>query len=117
MSCPLPARPPEAQRQSVAARGARRGGWQFWCALFAALSFFLLVSTAATHTHASALSAHDCALCTAVADKVADTPAPPALVHVLQLQPYLLFCIVAYVAAYVSRKLLPAGRGPPNDPV
>jgi hypothetical protein len=101
-------------RQLAATPSVVRGGWQLCVALFAALSFVLLVSTAATHQHKSALSAHDCALCSAVADKIADTPAPPAVVLVLQLQPYLLLSLAAYVATYVSPELLPPSCGPPH---
>jgi hypothetical protein len=101
-------------RQPAATTSAVRGGWRLCLALFAALSFVLLVSTAATHQHKSALSAHDCALCSAVADKIADTPAPPAVVLVLQLQPYRLLSLAAYVAAYVSPELLPPSCGPPH---
>jgi hypothetical protein len=88
---------------------AVRSGWRLCVALFAALS-----STAATHRHTTALSAHDCVLCSAVADKIADTPVPPAVVLVFRPQPYLLVSLVAYVAAYVSPELLPPSCGPPQ---
>jgi hypothetical protein len=89
------------------------GIWQLCVALFAVLSFVLVVSTAATHHHASALSADDCALCTAVADKIADSPGAPAPVQFFLLQSYLLFAPAAHVAAYVSPTLLPPSCGPP----
>jgi hypothetical protein len=88
-----------------------------WVACFAALAFILLVSNAATHLHASVAAAHDCAICTAVADKVGGTPVPPAPVVSVQLQPYLLFFVATYVAIYVSPRLLPPGCGPPADSV
>lgn len=90
-----------------------RGGRRLWIALFAGLCFVLLVATAATHAHTTALSAHDCALCSAVADKVADTPAPPAAAQVLQVQPYAPFIEAQPLIAYVSPKRLPPSCGPP----
>jgi hypothetical protein len=101
---------------STSTPSVARAGWQLCVAVFAALSFAFLVSTAATHRHTSALAAHDCVLCSAVADKIADTPAPPAVVLVLQLQPYLLLSLAAYVATYVSPELLPPSCGPPHAP-
>jgi hypothetical protein len=91
-----------------------RGIWQLFVALFAALSFVLLVSTAATHHHTSALSADDCALCTAVANKIADAPVTPAPVQPFLLPAYQLFTPAAHVAAYVSPTLLPPSCGPPH---
>jgi hypothetical protein len=114
MSFCKPASSTRSSSHLAARPSAVRSGWQLCVALFAALSFVLLISTAATHRHTSALSAHDCALCSAVADKIADTPAPPAVVLVLQLQPYLLVSLAAYVATYVSPKLLPPSCGPPH---
>jgi hypothetical protein len=96
-----------------ATRARARAGWQLLVALFAALSFVLLVSTAATHRHADAVSSHDCAVCSVVADKIAGTPAAPVLVQIVQLQPYLLFIVAASVAAYASPRLLPPACGPP----
>lgn len=100
--------------QLAATPSVVRGGWQLCVALFAALSFVLLVSTAATHQHRNALAASDCVLCSAVADKISDSPAAPAVVQVLQLQPYQLVTLAAYVATFVSPRLLPASCGPPH---
>jgi hypothetical protein len=89
-------------------------GWRLCVALFAALSFALLVSTSATHQHLSKLSAQDCALCVAVADTLADPPALPALVHQIDQQAYVLPAVAVHVAAFASPKLLPPSCGPPH---
>jgi hypothetical protein len=106
--------PLERRRASSA---ALRRGWRLWVACFAALAFLLLSSTAATHRHASLAASHDCVLCTAVADKLADSPAPPSPVAVLQLQLYLVVFVAAYVAVFVSPRLRPPACGPPDNSV
>jgi hypothetical protein len=100
-----------------ASRAALRSAWRLWVVCFAALAFVLLVSTAATHPHASLAAAHDCAICTAVADKIGGTPTPPTPAVTVQLQPYLLFFVAPYLALYVAPRVLPPGCGPPAHPV
>lgn len=100
-----------------AGRARARSGRQLLVALFAALTFVLLVSTAATHRHADAVSSHDCAVCSVVADKIADIPPAPLLVQAIELQSYLLLLVAATVAAYACPRLLPPACGPPATPV
>jgi hypothetical protein len=104
-------------KRPSASRAALRSGWRLWVACFAALAFVLLVSSATTHLHASLAAAHDCAICTAVADKIGGTPVPPEPVVAVQPQPYLLFFAAPYVALYVAPRLLPPGCGPPRHSV
>lgn len=100
-----------------ASRAALRSAWRLWVVCFAALAFVLLVSTAATHRHASMAAAHDCAICTSVADKLGGTPTPPAPVVTVQLQPYPLFFVAFCLASYAAPRLLPPSCGPPGHSV
>jgi cytochrome c-type biogenesis protein CcmH/NrfG len=101
-------------RRDAAARLPARAGWQLWVALFAVLSFVLLVSTAATHKHTSTASSEQCVLCVAVADKLADTPAAPAIALFVAAASYPLAIVAAFVVAYAAPSLLPPSRGPPG---
>lgn len=92
----------------------KRGYWRSAVAVLAALSFLLLVSASVTHVHKSSATIHDCAVCAVVADKLADTPAPPVLVHDHQLPDFLLPAATATTPVYSAVKWLPPGRGPPS---
>lgn len=104
-----------AQSKSYPDTRCRRAAvWRVWTAILVALSFALLVSTAATHHHASAAAAHDCVVCSAVADKVADVPPAPMLAEALAFQAYFLpSAVPPYVSWYAAPELLPPGCGPP----
>jgi hypothetical protein len=103
-------------RRYAAARSHVRAGWQLWLALFAVLSFVLLVSTAATHKHSSAASSAECVLCVAVADKLTDTPVAPVIVLLVAAVSYPLAIVAAFVAVFLAPSLLPPSRGPPGIP-
>jgi hypothetical protein len=103
-------------RRDAAARSPARAGWQLWVALFAVLSFVLLVSTAATHKHTSTSSSAECVLCVAVADKLADTQVAPAIALFVAAASYPLVIVAAFVVAYAAPSLLPPSRGPPGIP-
>jgi hypothetical protein len=91
-----------------------RDGWRLCIALFAALSLVLLISASATHLHASALAADDCALCSGVPGTLADAPPAPAVVPALALQAYFVVHRAPPAASYISPKLLPHSCGPPQ---
>lgn len=93
---------------------ARRAGWRLYVAWLTTLAFVLLVAGAASHIHESALAAHDCALCSAVVDKIADVPAPPVLVSHFELQSYRILVGSATPVAYATPNLLPPSCGPPH---
>jgi hypothetical protein len=93
---------------------ARRAGWRLCLAWFTALAFVLMVAGAASHTHDSTLAAHDCALCSAVVDKIADVPVPPVLVRHCELQSYRILASSAAPVAYATPNLLPPSCGPPH---
>src|SRR5471030_669549 len=67
--------------------------WRVWTALLTAITFAVLVSTAAMHHHASVADDQDCAICSVVTHKLTDVPLVkmPRLVLVLvSYAPYLL---------------------------
>lgn len=92
----------------------QRGYWRSALVWLVAFSFLLLVSASASHIHKTAATLHDCAVCVVVADKLADTPAPPLLVHDLQLPDVLLLPAArALLPKHAVTLWLPPGRGPP----
>ncbi len=99
------------------AAARKRGYWRSAVALLAAFSFLLLVSASVTHVHKSSATIHDCAVCAVVADKLADTPVPPVLVHDLQLPDFLLPAARLVAPMYAAVQWLPPGRGPPSASV
>lgn len=104
-----------AWRQGSLANAAQvRGVWRWYVALLTVLSFCLVVATSASHLHKSTAAAHDCAICCVVLDKLADAPTPPALVHAVTLQSYLIAANRAIAVAYSSPQLLPPSCGPPH---
>jgi hypothetical protein len=91
-----------------------RGVWRWCVALFTALSFCLVVATSASHLHAQAAAAHDCAICCVVLDKLAGAPTAPLLVHAVTLQSYRIFAILKLEVAYSCSHLYPPICGPPH---
>ncbi|MCG2585418.1 hypothetical protein [Massilia sp. TS11] len=99
---------------------ARRGrvvAARWLLSLFMVFSFVSLATAAETHTHHPAQVVHDCMLCSAAADQLGDTPAPPALVlrstatlsYAVRTEPVL--PVLARATA-----LLPPACGPPVFP-
>jgi len=81
--------------------------------LFTAISFALLITTAATHHHATAVDDQDCAVCSVVTHKISGTPLV-ALTHlVVILLSYAPFLFALPASAPVSFRLLPPSCGPP----
>lgn len=103
------------QRQPQAAH--KRGILCWSVSLLSALIFLLVVSTSASHIHKNAVALHDCVVCTVVADKLADVPVAPALVHDVQLQPYHVVAATVHAGFFPTVQLLPLSRGPPRSPV
>jgi hypothetical protein len=91
-----------------------RGVWRWYVALFTALSFCLVVATSASHLHAQAASAHDCAICCVVLDKLAGAPPAPVLAHAVTLQSYRIVATFRLQPAYSCSHLLPPICGPPH---
>ena len=100
----------------VPARPAR-GQWRVLVAWFAALAFLLMVATSASHVHKTTQAAHDCELCSVVADTIGDVPVAPALVHVVEHALYRIDPIATAAVALVFPVLLPPSCGPPHAPV
>jgi hypothetical protein len=92
----------------------RRGIWRWSVSILAALCFLLVVSSSASHIHKNSASLQNCAVCAVVADKLADVPVPPALVHDIAQQPYRLFAATVHLASYSTVDFLPPGCGPPR---
>ncbi|MFZ6864638.1 hypothetical protein ACO0K7_18600 [Undibacterium sp. Ji67W] len=88
-------------------------GWKAGVALLTALSFALLISTAATHHHANSIEDQACSLCSAISDKLDHvTPVGQAL-HTVQLFAYTLQVSNAYLPDFSAPSLLPPSCGPP----
>jgi len=88
--------------------------WRIWTALFTAITFAFLVSTAAMHHHATAADDQDCAVCSVVAHKLAELPlaATPKLVVILIS--YAPFLLAKSTVVLVSQVRLPPSCGPPH---
>ena len=104
------------QSRSVALallRSVALRGWKTGVALLTALSFVLLISTAATHHHASSVEDQGCSLCSAVSDKFDHvTPSATTLVTV-DFVAYALFANDHHTAEFSPSTLLPPSCGPP----
>jgi len=88
-------------------------GWKAGIALLTALSFVLLISTAATHHHANSVEDQSCSLCSAVSNKL-DHVTPTALAIVtLHVLVYKLFTSKEDVSDFALPTLLPPSCGPP----
>lgn len=88
-------------------------GWRLLIAAVTALCFFLLVSTASTHHHASSLEDHTCSLCSAVADTLSDVPAASLAITILLQLPYQVFLTDKQQIIPATARLLPPSCGPP----
>jgi hypothetical protein len=87
--------------------------WRIWTALITTLAFVMLLATAATHHHATAIDDQDCAVCGVVTHKISDPPLvslPELVVVVLAYSPYLLAKPTVVQASPVQ---LPPSCGPP----
>lgn len=87
--------------------------WRIWTALITTLAFVMLLATAATHHHATAIDDQDCAVCGVVTHKVSDPPLvtlPEQVVVVLAYSPYL---VAKPTAVQASPIQLPPSCGPP----
>jgi len=87
--------------------------WRIWTALITTFAFVMLIATAATHHHTTAIDDQDCAVCGVVSHKVSDTPLvtlPEQVVVLLAYSPYLLAKPTLVQAMPVK---LPPSCGPP----
>jgi hypothetical protein len=102
-----PASAPPARRARAVAP------WRIWTALLTAITFVVLVSTAAMHHHATAVEDQDCAVCSVVTHKVTNLPLvvlPKLVVVFLSYSPFLLPKPFITLASPV---VLPPSCGPP----
>jgi hypothetical protein len=81
---------------------------------FVTLTFLLMVGSASTHVHKTTQAAHDCEICSVVADAIADVPVAPALVHVVEHALYRIDPVATATVALVFPILLPPSCGPPH---
>jgi hypothetical protein len=94
-------------------RGRAVAPWRLWTALITTIAFVMLLATAATHHHATAIDDQDCAVCGVVTHKVSDPPLitlPQQVVVVVGYSPYLLTKPTILKATPVQ---LPPSCGPP----
>lgn len=91
-----------------------RTPWRAVVALCTALAFTFVLATAASHHHKSNLESQTCAVCSVLADKLADLPRPPAIPLVLVLLAYRIEMTVSYACLYQSPRILPPSCGPPR---
>jgi len=87
--------------------------WRFWTALLTAITFVVLVSTAAMHHHATAVEDQDCPVCSVVTHKVADLPPVSLPVLVVVLLSYAPFLLLRPGVTHASPVSLPPSCGPP----
>jgi hypothetical protein len=88
--------------------------WRVWTALLTALTFVVLVSTAAMHHHATTAEDQDCAVCSVITHKITDVPLVILPRLVVVLVSYAPFLLAAPAIAPASPLLLPPGCGPPD---
>jgi hypothetical protein len=87
--------------------------WRAVVALCTALAFSFVLATAANHHHKNSLQSQACAVCSVLADKLADLARPPAIPLVLVLLAYRIETTASYVCFYQSPRVLPPSCGPP----
>ncbi len=122
-NCIKAMRTPHSSRLTAAAqRGAAsplfaRGAWRMWVALLTTLSFVMLMAASSSHEHRDIKAEHDCVLCSAVLDQVADLAVPPALLPQALALSYILFVPAVPLASRAVPSLLPPSRGPPRASV
>ncbi|MES2072164.1 MAG: hypothetical protein V4488_17545 [Pseudomonadota bacterium] len=88
-------------------------GWRAWIAVITAITFVLLVSTAATHHHATSLEDQGCSLCSAVVHKLSGAEPAQMLVQAVVFLAYRLPSLETASVVYLSPLLLPPSCGPP----
>lgn len=88
-------------------------GWGTCVAVFTAISFVLLVSTAASHRHATSLEDQACSMCSVATHKLAGADLAPVLAQTRALLAYYLPMLAAIRIVAVSPLLLPPICGPP----
>jgi hypothetical protein len=106
-----------AIHNAVIARAAARPArapWRVMLAWCMALAFLLMVATSSAHVHKTTQAAHDCELCSVVADVIGDVPVPPALVHVVEHALYRIDPVATASVALVFPVVLPPSCGPPH---
>ena len=87
--------------------------WRVWTALLTAITFVVLVSTAAMHHHATAVDDQDCPVCSVVTHKAAG-PLPAVLpTPVVIFLSYTPFLPSKPGVAHASPVPLPPSCGPP----
>ncbi|HXA47872.1 MAG TPA: hypothetical protein VNW52_09605 [Burkholderiaceae bacterium] len=87
--------------------------WRIWTALLTMITFVVLLSTAATHHHATVVDDQDCAICSVVTHKIADLSLTTLPALVLILLSYAPFLLAKPGTVHASLRLLPPSCGPP----
>jgi hypothetical protein len=87
--------------------------WRACVALVTAIAFALLVATAATHHHATALEDQGCSLCSVVGHKLSGTPSAQAIERIAVLLPYRILTLGVIETPPASPLHLPPSCGPP----
>jgi hypothetical protein len=106
-------KPVHSSHRQASSPPARPARWRVWTALLAAITFIVLVSTAATHHHATTVDDQDCAICSVVTHKLADLPLVKLPKLVVILVSYAPFLRAAPSVAHASPLRLPPSCGPP----
>ncbi len=97
--------------QSLHTRAGR--GWRAWVAVLTVISFVLLISTAATHHHATSLEDQGCSLCTAAVHQLSGAEPALALAQTVVFLAYRLPSLQTVSVTYLTPLLLPPSCGPP----
>jgi hypothetical protein len=87
--------------------------WRIWAALLTAITFMVLISTAAMHHHATAVDDQDCPICSVVTHKAAGSLPATLPAQVVVLLSYAPFLPSKPGVAHASPVSLPPSCGPP----
>lgn len=93
-----------------------RSAWRWCVVLVSVLSLVLMLASAGSHVHDSAVAVHDCVVCSAVVDQLAEAPAAMLLVVDVQYRPYYLAPAPVGSCAPSIDALPPPSCGPPAFP-
>jgi len=107
---------PSTSRHRPAAPQARAVAvdrWRVWTALLTAITFVVLVSSAAMHHHATAVEDQECATCSVLTHKLAALHAVKLPELALILVSYAPYLLATPIAVHLSPTLLPPACGPP----
>jgi hypothetical protein len=109
---PIPT--PQLVKRPHRSRSLAGARWRMTTAFLTALTFAMLLVTAASHHHATSLEDRDCSVCSTAVHQVPGAPATPVIGQVVSALLYKIDVATSHNAAYASSSLLPPSCGPPQ---